>query len=251
MSATVDTPANMTPAISMSEIDGIPAQGTGLAGDLYTPDAKISRLAELDQLVLRGRGPDATFTASQLFYGNWRNETTVEEFLAHDGHTLSGQQDADMGPTGFVFKGYVYIPPGEHTLTIESDDGFGLRIGGQAYSSYEFGRGIDATSRTAEFEGGLYEMELSYFESGGGMALRFLIDGLPVDQSAFYQSVEDFQNPPANIGTVPVEDYHPGEFVGEQSVEGEVEGKVTSRQDILRGKGSDVRAAEPGDYVIT
>ena len=239
MSATVDTPANMTPALSISEIEDVPARGTGLAGSVWTPDARLSRLAELDQLVLRTPGPDATFTATQLFYGNWKNETTIQEFLAHDGASLSGKKNADMGPTGFTFKGYVYIPAGTHTVTVESDDGFGLRLGGQAFTQYEYGRGIDATSRTAEFEGGLYEIDLSYFESGGGMALRFLIDGLPVDQSAFYQSVDDFQNPPANIGSVPVEDYHPGAFVGEQSVDGDVDGTATTRNDVIRGKGSD------------
>ena len=91
----------------------------------------------------------------------------------------------------------------------------------------------------ADFEGGLYEFELLYFDGGGGMALGLEIDGLPVDQSAFYQSVEDFQSPPADVPLVPVADYHPSFFVGEESLNVAIDATTSDARDVVSGLGAD------------
>ncbi|MBT8415346.1 MAG: hypothetical protein KJO30_13545, partial [Boseongicola sp.] len=71
------------------------------------------------------------------------------------------------------------------------------------------------------------------------MSLSLEIDGLPVDQSAFYQSAEDFTDPPADVPLVPVEDYHPSFFLGEDSLEVAIDGNGTNDRDIIEGKGAD------------
>jgi len=235
-----DTPAGMDPALGIGGITEIPSAGTGLAGQVYFPPegGSIWSIGKLLELIATS-SPAASFTATELAYIGKNSDTTLAEFLGDDAGSLTGLGDAEFGPTGLSLSGYIYIPPGTHEISVSSDDGFLLDIGGVNFSSYLGGRGTDETPRVAEFEGGLYEIDLLYFDGGGAQSLTLLMDGLPVDQSAFYQSVDDFENPPADVATVPVADYHPSYFVGVESLEGDVEGTATDGADVIEGLGAD------------
>ena len=91
----------------------------------------------------------------------------------------------------------------------------------------------------AEFDGGLYAVDLAYYDAYSSMALGLAIDGLPVDQSAFYETTDDFSNPPADVPLVPVAEYHPSYFLGEDSLETPVDGNGTEGRDVIDGKGAD------------
>ena len=209
----VSTPAGMTPQVTMDAITGIPSQGTGLMGEVYVPGSSIWNIGVVEELL--AGDPQLTFIASELAYAAKHSDTTVAEFLDHDAASIVGDGSAyEMGPSAIALTGYVYIPPGEHAISVLSDDGFALSIGGVDFSEFASTRPTDATTRTSEFEGGLYEVELLYFDAGGAMTLGFAIDGLIVDESAFYQSPDDFLNPPADVPLVPVDDYHPSYFLG-------------------------------------
>ncbi|MDJ0637867.1 MAG: hypothetical protein QNJ20_03460, partial [Paracoccaceae bacterium] len=231
-----DTPAGMTPTVAAADVTGVPSTGTGLAGAAYVPG---TRIWNIDMAAEAAAGTaDATFVASELVYKNNKSDTTITEFLRDDGASVQGNGDLEMGPSALTFSGYIYIPPGVHEIKITSDDGFDLNIGGVDFSEFANGRAPDDTPRVAEFEGGLYQMDLLYFDGGGGMQLTFEIDGLPVDQSAFYQSVEDFTNPPADVALVPAEDYHPSFFIPE-TVDGDETYTTSDARDVIEADASD------------
>lgn len=231
-----DTPAGLTPELAFSTITGVPSSGTGLSGAAYVTGNWIGSLATA-QAAAAGT-PVATFVASEVHYKATKSETTIQQFLGRDGDSVSGNGAAEMGPSALSLTGYIYIPPGIHEITVISDDGFALEIGGVDFSEFASNRAPDATARVAEFEGGLYKLDMIYWDQGGGMQLTLEIDGLPVDQSAFYQSVTDFTDPPADVPLVPVEDYHPSFFIPE-TVDTDATFAATAGRDIFNGDGGD------------
>ncbi len=177
-----DTPAGMSPTVAIGDISGVPSSGTGLTGAAYVPGTSIWNIEKAAEAA--AGTATATFEVSELYFGSRKSDTTIEEFIGEYGSITSGNGDAEMGPSALTFSGYIYIPPGVHEISIISDDGFDLNIGGVDFSDFANGRAPDETARVAEFDGGLYPIEVLYFDGGGGMALAMQIDGLPVDQSA-------------------------------------------------------------------
>ncbi|MBY8976835.1 hypothetical protein KHP62_13510 [Rhodobacteraceae bacterium NNCM2] len=236
----VDTPDGLTPALGLSAIDGVPVKGTGLAGAAYAPGTSIGNIPQLRSLV-ESNDPDATFVATELAYGASDSDTTIAEFLGVDSDTIDGNGDLEMGPSGLVLTGYVFIPEGAHAITVASDDGFSLSLGGVPFSEFTGARAVDETTRVAEFEGGLYEVELLYFDAGGKMSLNFQIDGLTVDASAFYREADDILSPGAGTPTIPVAEYHPSYTLGAEAIDDP--GTETG------GAGNDLIAAMGGDDI--
>ena len=232
-----DTIDGMAASIAYADIVGVPSSGTGLIGAAFVPGSSIWNIAAAREAA--AGTPDATFVSSEIMYGSRKSETTIEQFLGDDGDSVEGNGDLEMGPSALTFSGYIYIPPGVHEIKVYSDDGFDLNIGGADFSEFANGRAPDDTARVAEFEGGLYKIDMLYFDGGGGMALALEIDGLPVDQSALYQSETDFTDPPADVPVVPVEDYHPSFFLGEDSLDTPIDTTTTDARDVITGKGAD------------
>ena len=232
-----DTIEGMTAAVAYADITDVPSEGTGLAGQAFAPGTSIWNIAAAREAA--GGTPDATFVSSELIYGSRKSDTTIEQFLGDDGATVEGNGDLEMGPSALTFSGYIYIPPGVHEIKVYSDDGFDLNIGGVDFSEFASTRGADDTARVAEFDGGLYQIDMLYFDGSGSMALALEIDGLPVDQSAFYQTTSDFTDPPADVPTIPVEDYHPSFFLGEESLDTPIDTTTTDARDVITGKGAD------------
>ena len=228
-----------SPDLALTEVTGVPARGSGLAGKVYVPGTSINSIAALQE-VIASQTPELTFTATELLYSGRRSDTTVSQFLDDDAASLSGDGTIlEMGPSGLTFTGFIFIPAGTHTITVISDDGYELKVGGELFSDFEGTRATAGTARTADFEGGLYEIDLSYFDASGAQSLALQIDGLVVDQSAFYQSVEDFQTPDEDTPIVPVEDYHPSHFLGEASLDIPETLDGTEDRDVIDAQGGD------------
>ncbi|MEM9432361.1 MAG: LamG-like jellyroll fold domain-containing protein [Pseudomonadota bacterium] len=236
--ADVNTPLGLTPAIALADIDGIPATGTGLIGAVFVPGSPIRSLE--DAFEAATGTPELTFTASEILYGAKGSDTTVAEFLDHDAGSIIGDGDAfEMGPSALSLSGYIYIPAGLHQIEVISDDGFVMQIGGVEFSEFDGDDNGIGASRVAEFEGGLYEIDLLYYDERGSMALGVAIDGLPIDQSAFYQTIEDFETPPDDVPLVPVDEYHPSYFLGEASLDTPVTQAASDARDVIHGNGAD------------
>ena len=236
--ADIDTPAALSPTVSSAAIAGVPSTGTGLTGAAYAPGDRIWSIDRLNEIIAANT-PDATFVATKLAYGSRDSDTSIAEFLAEDAASIIGDGGLEMGPSGLTLTGYIYIPPGAHEISVVSDDGFTLKLGGVDFSAFPGGRGTDETARVAAFDGGLYKIDMSYFDGGGAMSLALLIDGLPVDDSALYQSVSDFQNPPADAPLVSVDDYHPSHFLGEHILDGADDITGEDTRDVIEGLGGD------------
>ncbi|NNE89719.1 MAG: hypothetical protein HKN27_16755, partial [Silicimonas sp.] len=233
----VDTPTGMTAAVAPPS-DGIPTEGTGLSGAAYVPGSSIWNIDTAREAA--AGEPDALFDVMELAFRSNKSDTTVAQFIGEENATtLTGNGDLEMGPSALSFTGYIYIPPGVHEIKVVSDDGFDLNIGGVDFSTFETGRAPDETARVADFgEGGLFELDMLYFDGGGGMALYLEIDGLPVDQSAFYKTTEDFTDPPADVPLIPTEEYHPSFVLGEDSHD-KAAAIGTEERDEIQGYGQD------------
>ncbi len=244
------TPEVGKPSVAATKVNGVPSVGTGLSGRGYVSETGLGSITSLKALMFDSGAPDYTFNASQLAYGGSSNETTVSEFLGHDADSLSGS-DSDFGPGGVSLTGYIYIPKGKHTINVRSDDGFELKIGGELFSQHEYGRGQGDTYATAYFKGGLYEIDLLYFDGGGASHLRLEIDDFVVDSSAFYESISDFRNPPADVELIPVEDYHPSNTLGAELI-GDGERMVGDGgvNHIQGGAGNDTVKGRRGDDML-
>ena len=240
----------MTPAVASGAAAGVPLEGTGLTGRAWGTGERIWSIPRFDEIA-GAEPPTARFAASEIAFGSRHSDTTLAEFLAANGQVTGGDGSMEMGPSGLILEGYVYIPEGEHEITVRSDDGFALRLGGVDFMAYEGARGVDATSRTAEFEGGLYALELRYFDQGGKMALSMEVDGLPVDQSAFYAGTGDFLSPPEGATLVPEEEYHPSHTLGALTVDDpETIATGAGAQRIEGLGGDDTIAAGDGDDIV-
>lgn len=247
----INTPAELSAAVSHTQVAGIPVEGTGLAGAAFVTGRSIWNTEKAAEAA--AGEPVATFRSTELNYGAHKSDTTIAEFLGDDASSIEGDGgNLEMGPSALFFTGFIYIPPGTHEITIRSDDGFELQLGGVEYSEFSGGRAPDDTSRVADFEGGLYQLDLLYFDAGGGMALSMEIDGLPVDQSAFYQAAGDFTDPDPSIPLVQVAEYHPSYFLGEESLETEIDKTATEARDVFVGHGAnDTFDGLGGDDEIT
>ncbi|MEM9044355.1 MAG: LamG-like jellyroll fold domain-containing protein [Pseudomonadota bacterium] len=237
-SSTISTPDGLTPQVPLEAIGGIPLQGTGLLGSAYAPGDKINSLDDLAEVVAENE-PDATFVATELVYGARQSDTSLAEFLDDDAASIEGDGTIEMGPSGLVLTGFVYIPAGVHEVAVTSDDGFRLTLGGVEFIEFEGRRAAEETARVAEFEGGLYQVEIDYFDGGGAMVLSVELDGLPIDQSAFYLSPDDFQNPPADVPVVPIEEYHSSYTLGDELVDDPAPIVTSDARDVIEAKGGD------------
>ena len=206
------TIAGQAATIRADDVAGVPLNGTGLTGQAWADGSHIWSLQDFEK-IRESTEPTAEFTIESFGFLSHKSDTSIAEFLGDKGQVTSGNGDAEMGPSGLLIEGFIYIPPGEHTISVRSDDGFALSIGGVPFTMFDGYKG-DPTSAKADFAGGLYAIEIEYFDGGGGMRLELAIDGVPVDQSALYATQDDFENPPAGEPLQDAETYHPSLTLG-------------------------------------
>lgn len=187
------------PTAAGGQPDGAP--GTGLVGEVFDVEKGFGSASQLDAHIA-ANAPTHTLAASRLSFRRGSDES-LQQFLGAHGELLSGDGTVKMETIGFRFTGFIYIPPGEHEVTVASDDGFSLRLGGEMFSTFQGGRGFAPTSKSGDFAGGLYEIDLRYFENWGGEGLELSIDGEPVQMSSFYRSVADYEAALAEYGALP------------------------------------------------
>jgi hypothetical protein len=226
----VDTPPGVEPVRPASEVTGIPSRGTGLSAELFIPDAPVSDL-DMAEAAIR-LVPDVTFIASKIAFCGTQHGETVADLLGRDAASIDGAGgDMECASCALTLSGFIFVPAGVHEIEVVCDAGFRLELGGLAFMEADGSQTPDATPRVAEFEGGLYEIDLLTFHSGNAMTLSLRIDGLPLDQSAFYRNMEDFEAPPEGTPLIHVEAYHPSFFRGADGLEAFCMGTATGEHD--------------------
>ncbi|MBU0498836.1 MAG: family 16 glycosylhydrolase [Gammaproteobacteria bacterium] len=179
--------------------------GTGLLGEIFDRSNHFSSVTDLESHIASLTAPTHSFDAKAIDFGNRTGDGNVAGFLGANGSLTSGNASTAMESIGIRLSGYIYLEAGEHRITVRSDDGYVLKLGGEVFSSHQSPRPFYATSKDGDFDGGLYQIEMLYYENGGGQGLRLEIDGEIVGAEYFYRSIDGFNDALATHGPAPAE----------------------------------------------
>ena len=180
----IDVSDDVTSAIENggSEPYEMPA-GTGLSGSVYNTSSSLSNLDQIDSMI-DGQSPSASFTATDVDY---EGGSTIGGFLGDDADSGSGDLSASAETFAVQLTGYVYLEPGEHTFSTTSDDGFRLNVGGETVTEFDGNRAPGESSGTYTVEeAGLYPIEITYWENGGGQELNVELNGNTISGDMLY-----------------------------------------------------------------
>lgn len=154
----------------------------GVQGEFYDTTDPILNVSAAEAIITSRAGPDATWTVSAIDYPNGADKVlsgsaSLAQLLGVDAPSLS-QNFATIGTSAFRLVGQIFLDGTESIFTVESDDGFVLRIGGAEISRFEGERTTDdATSVMPNLPLGLYTFEMVYFDNEGTTGSTFAIDG--------------------------------------------------------------------------
>jgi len=177
--------------------------GSGLMGTVFDRTGMFNSIDDLIAQAATQTTPNFRFTAESINFGGFGESRTLGNFLDQEATLQGGGGNTAMTTIGMRIQGFIWLEAGDHRITVRSDDGFLLKIGGEVVSSYEWGRGFDATTETVSLSGGLYAIDLYYFQNNGGDGLRLEIDGATAGPELFFQTVEDYQAALAAHGEMP------------------------------------------------
>jgi len=131
-------------------------------------DAPANTFASITDAIsfATGNTPDATFTSTAIAYGDAPGFGigTLADFLNADAGSIVGDGTTNFQESVLRLTGFSFLTNGED-ITVTSDDGFVLNIGGSEFSRFEGLRGPNSTT-TVTFTGatGRYAVDLWYFE---------------------------------------------------------------------------------------
>jgi len=113
-----------------------------------------------------GKTPDASFSSTSIAYGDGPGFGigTLADFLNADAGSVVGDGSVNFQESVLRLTGFSFLTTGDD-ITVNSDDGFLLSIGGSEFSRFEGLRGPGG-STTDTFTGptGRYAVDLWYFE---------------------------------------------------------------------------------------
>jgi len=173
--------------------DGV--EGTGLVGTFYNKDTYFYTANAVEDEIAAGLEPTTVVDVDTIDFRSG-GASTVSDFIGYAGNKteiVSGDANLRMEYVGLHIEGYIYIPPGEHSFAVASDDGFRLDFDGETFTQHQQARGFLSTSETGTFEGGLYKLDLYYYENWGGEGVRLTMDGEVIPSHYFFKTVEDFE----------------------------------------------------------
>lgn len=195
------------PQPGAAEVTGaLPAvqAGTGLTGAVYDRTGSFNDINDLLAQTVTQTTPTRSFMANRVDFGAFEGEMTLGAFFDDAATLTNGGAATDMSTIGLRLSGYVWIPSGSHIINVQSDDGFQLALGGEVVSSFSGGRGFEGTSRQIDFgAGGLYKIDLYYYENSGDQGLRLEMDGKVIGPQYFFRSVADYQDALTAHGAMP------------------------------------------------
>lgn len=154
----------------------------------FFPNGHVSRIYQgrfIRQKPLPAAAPDKTKGGLSFQYFEFEKPvyTTADLEKLHpktSGNTSEITFPAQDLPEqfGLIFNGFIQIPAeGIYTFTIYSNDGSRLLIDGLEVVENDGWHGAQAKSGQIALQAGLHTLRLSYFQAGGGKALKAFIEG--------------------------------------------------------------------------
>ncbi len=178
--------------------------GTGLTGEVFDRGGSFSSIEDLIAQTVTSSA-DHHFTAEKIAFGGFAESPTPTLRSFFDGFaTLSdGGEDTAMTTVGLHIHGFIWLEAGAHLVSVRSDDGFLLSLGGQVVASHAGDRGFETTSQQLTVSGGLYAIDLYYYQNAGGDGLRLEMDGKTVGADTLFASAADYDDALAASGPMP------------------------------------------------
>lgn len=148
---------------------------------------KIDTLGDVLSIVegSDARAPDATFKSTGIDYpqgpqGPGATSDTLADWLGTDSASLSGSSGVSMLGSIFRFTGSIFLDAGTNNLSVGSDDGYRLSIGGSVVNSVDATRPFSTDSFTYTNSGaaGATPFELIFYEDNQvAVGVEFKKDG--------------------------------------------------------------------------
>ncbi|PRY84611.1 LamG-like jellyroll fold domain-containing protein [Donghicola tyrosinivorans] len=157
-----------------------------VAGSFVTIDQLINGVADGSLTATHAASVDTL-----AFQGH--GTQSLSDFLGDAGAVTDGDGSVAMTTMGMHFTGYIWLDAGAHSFTVRSDDGFALFVGEAEMMRYSTPRPQAATSASADFAAGLYQIDVYYYENGGSQALELTLDGAALKPSQLYTSIQSYQ----------------------------------------------------------
>ncbi|MEX2312076.1 MAG: LamG-like jellyroll fold domain-containing protein, partial [Rhodospirillales bacterium] len=157
--------------------------GSGLSGAVYNTSSSLSNLSQIDTLVDNNQ-PTANFTSTSV---NYSGGSSIGGFLGADASSADASLSASAETFAVQLTGFIYLEPGTHTFTGRTDDGFRLNVGGETVTQFDGNRGASDSHGTFTVEeGGLYPIEITYWEQGGDQVLSVEMNGQTISGDMLY-----------------------------------------------------------------
>ncbi|GAC1033511.1 retention module-containing protein [Pseudomonas sp. No.21] len=154
----------------------------GLKGNYYayregTDGGNLENLAGVAAFIA-GRTPSATFTATELNYGNGVSsnlggDQQLQKFLGADAGSLN-TDPANSSDAIIQLTGQISLAAGTYQFKVTADDGFSIVIDGKVVAEYNGNQGPTARE-SATFtiaESGAHNIQIVYWDQGGQAQLK-------------------------------------------------------------------------------
>ena len=161
-----------------------PSLSPGLLVNFYHPDAGQANSASLAALNawLAGKAPVGTSNSAAdgnlVLNFNGPNGNNGQAFNGTNGPGNIGYTDSQGGNNyTAVFTGYINLPAGVSNFTTRSDDGSMLFIDGNTVVNNNYYQGMtNRSGSTPSLTPGLHQIEIEYYQGGGGAGLEVFND---------------------------------------------------------------------------
>ncbi len=154
----------------------------GLKGNYYayregTDGGNLENLAGVTAFIA-GRTPSATFTATQLNYGNGVStdlggDQQLQKFLGADAGSLN-TDPANSSDAIIQLTGQISLAAGTYQFKVTADDGYSIVIDGKVVAEFNGNQGPTARE-SATFtitESGAHNIQIVYWDQGGQAQLK-------------------------------------------------------------------------------
>ncbi|WP_162617933.1 VCBS domain-containing protein, partial [Salinicola halophilus] len=133
----------------------------------------LSIIAQANAFIAEKGTPDATFTASSVFYDYIGNplagDGNLEKFLRGDAASLSTAEPATGTDAILRMRGVVELDAGEYNFNVYADDGYQILIDGQPVARFDHNQSytpLEHDSFTID-QSGTHSIEIVYWDQGG------------------------------------------------------------------------------------